>query len=250
MKNGSQAEAAPSDASSSLPRIRAILFDLDNTLLDRTSAFAAFARAFVERFVDTDGNAAEWIEIMIELDEDGYKNKTAFFAELLERLPWRIKPESAELMAYYDDHYVRSAVLMDQALEVLEYARNSGCKLGMITNGRTRIQHGKIARLGLRNVFDTILVSEEVGLRKPDPAIFRLAAERLGIPAGQCVFIGDHPVNDIEGAARAGMATVWLEVNQPWREGIRARPLRKIRTLGQLLEMIRNSFASGGDHGS
>lgn len=57
-------------------------------------------------------------------------------------------------------------------------------------------------------------------------------------PPEQCVYVGDHPVNDIEGAAAAGMNTIWIRVNQPWREGLSARPLRTIERLDELLTFI------------
>lgn len=62
-----------------------------------------------------------------------------------------------------------------------------------------------------------------------------MAAKRLGAAPEQCVYVGDHPVNDIEGAAAIGMNTIWIRVNQPWREGLSARPLRTIERLDELL---------------
>lgn len=54
----------------------------------------------------------------------------------------------------------------------------------------------------------------------------------------ECIYIGDHPVNDIEGATRVGMQTIWMKVNQPWRDGLQATPLHTIENLGELLELL------------
>ena len=126
---------------------------------------------------------------------------------------------------------------MDQASEVIAYMKRK-YRIGLITNGQTRIQYGKIDRLGIRDEFEFIIVSEEAGVKKPDPGIFDMALRRLGLPPAACLYIGDHPVNDIEGAARAGMGTIWLQVNQPWREGLSAEPLHTIRRLSDLFELL------------
>jgi putative hydrolase of the HAD superfamily len=56
-----------------------------------------------------------------------------------------------------------------------------------------------------------------------------LALRKLELSPEQCIYIGDHPVNDIEGAAKIGMKTIWMKVNQPWKEGLTAKPLHCIQ---------------------
>lgn len=132
---------------------------------------------------------------------------------------------------------MQSAVLMDQAKEVLESIRQK-YKIGLITNGRTEIQYGKLDQLGIRNMFDVIIVSEEAGVKKPSPEIFHMALDHLALEAEACIFIGDHPVNDIEGAARVGMAMIWIKVNQPWNDEVEVQPLAAIHQLKEGLEVI------------
>ena len=57
-------------------------------------------------------------------------------------------------------------------------------------------------------------------MKKPDPRIFQLALDHFGLEPEQCLYIGDHPLNDIQGAAKAGMNTIWMKVNQPWPEKV------------------------------
>ncbi|MBW5446219.1 HAD-IA family hydrolase [Cohnella sp. CFH 77786] len=216
---------------------RAVLFDLDNTILDRTLTFRRFAESFVDSYLGDADTKQDIVERIIVLDRDGYKDKEELFTELLEELPWKVKPSVAELMEYYGREYVNNAVLMDQAREVLQDLK-ARFKIGLITNGKTRIQYGKIDRLGIRELFDVILVSEEAGVKKPDSRIFEMALERLSLHAEACLYIGDHPANDIEGACKAGMQTIWMQVNQPWRDGLKAKPIHTIRNLAELLPLV------------
>jgi putative hydrolase of the HAD superfamily len=217
--------------------IEAVIFDLDNTILNRSRTFRNFAAGFVRDWIGHAEEKDTLIERIIELDQDGYKEKTALFGELLDELPWEDKPGLDELMAYYRMHYVRNAALVDQAEEVLQ-ALNSRYRLGLITNGRREIQYGKIDRLGIRHLFEFILVSEEAGVKKPDPRIFEMALDRLRLRPEACVYVGDHPRNDIEGAGRAGMRTVWIKVNQPWIPELDMRPDHEIGRLTELLGLL------------
>jgi putative hydrolase of the HAD superfamily len=214
--------------------IQAVLFDLDNTILDRTKTFGKFTESFLQTYFPSFESLRSLYDRIMDLDQDGYKEKAELFAELLEELPWTHRPSLSELLMFYEEEYVNNAVAMEQAREVLAYVRKK-YKTGLITNGKTVIQYGKIDRLGIREKFDCIFVSEEAGVKKPDARIFEMAAKRLGAAPEQCVYVGDHPVNDIEGAAAIGMNTIWIRVNQPWREGLSARPLRTIERLDELL---------------
>ncbi|MCJ8010800.1 HAD family hydrolase [Paenibacillus sp. KQZ6P-2] len=156
--------------------IKAVLFDLDNTILDRTRTFDRFTNLFIQNYFQNMESTQDIFNRIIELDQDGYKD--------------------------------------------------------------TLIQHGKINQLGIRDDFDLIIVSEEAGIKKPDPGIFNMALEKLQLEPKECIFVGDHPVNDIEGAAKAGMETIWIQVNQPWRDEITAKPLHSIRKVGELLEIL------------
>lgn len=177
------------------------------------------------------------IERIIELDQDGYKERRELFGELLDELPWKEKPGLDGLMDFYRLHYVGNAMPVDQAEEVL-HALKSKYRIGLITNGRTDIQYGKIDRLGIRNVFEFILVSEEAGVKKPDPRIFEMAVESLKLRPEECVYVGDYPRNDIEGAGKVGMRTVWIKVNQPWIQGLTVRPDHEIERLSELLGLL------------
>jgi len=89
-------------------------------------------------------------------------------------------------------------------LTALEAARRAGLKAGLLSNSWGLAYY---PRSLLDESFDAVVLSGEVGLRKPDPAIFTLVTEKLGVPPERCVFVDDHP-GHLSAAAEAGMATV------------------------------------------
>lgn len=86
----------------------------------------------------------------------------------------------------------------------VEAARAAGLKTGLCSNSWGESLY---PRSRLTGAFDVVVISGEVGLRKPDPAIFRLTAERLGVVPSRCVFVDDHP-GHLQVAAEEGMKTV------------------------------------------
>lgn len=86
--------------------------------------------------------------------------------------------------------------------------------LGMITNGYGQFQMYNIKALDIEKYFDVILVSEWEGIKKPDPRIFMNALKKLNVDPSECVFIGDHPENDVKAAQNVGMKGIWKRDNQ------------------------------------
>ncbi len=208
--------------------------------MDRDYTFRSFSTRFVKDNLGhlPEEEALRVVEDMIVRDADGYRDKDGFFAELSEVLPWRTPVSAADIRAYYDTNYFSHGAAMKDALEILDYCRERGYILGLVTNGKKDLQDGKIDLLGLRGYFKAIVISGEAGISKPDPAIYKLALERMGTSAEQTLFIGDHPVNDIWGAGKAGMDTVWLKRNHPWDERLDVQPWRTINELDELKEII------------
>jgi putative hydrolase of the HAD superfamily len=192
------------------PDVQAVLFDLDGTLLDRRRSFERFVRdqwtrlAHALQSVDPE----QYAQILIELDGDGYAPRKELFTGMAAR--FQLPPDLAEtLLNDYRAGFPGACVLFPDAVQTLSSLRASGLKLGLITNGSVRMQSGKLDCLALRPMFDTVLISDEEGISKPDPGIFRRALERLNTNAAQAVFVGDHPDIDVAGARAAGMRAIW-----------------------------------------
>lgn len=221
--------------------MNAILFDLDNTLMDRDWTFREFAKQLVcERLSVKDQEEIDRIvAYMIESDADGYRPKEGFFRELIDTLPWSVKPDINELKAYYDQNYMSHARVMEHAIEALQACRSLGLKLGIITNGFSHLQHGKIDCLELRGYFDAIVVSGDIGIKKPDERIYRVALDKLGVQAEETVIVGDHPRNDIWGASRVGIRGIWLRRKHEWFEDLEGgEPWQTINELNELVPIL------------
>ena len=190
--------------------IKAVIFDLDGTLLDRDSSLKLFVQDQYKRYSKELAHIPkqEYISRFIELDHKGYVWKDKVYQQLLNEydlsnLTW--EGMLADYLHYFPAHCVPFLHMED----VLKELKKKGLLLGMITNGFTDFQWMNIKALGIDHYFDTILVSEQEGIKKPHKDIFLRALKALNVSAEESVYIGDHPENDVLGARGAGMHAVW-----------------------------------------
>jgi putative hydrolase of the HAD superfamily len=80
--------------------------------------------------------------------------------------------------------------------------------VGLLTDGPAQAQYGKLETLGWRDAFDAVVVTGELPAGKPDPRAFAAILEALEVAPEQAVFVGDHPIADVQGAAQAGLYSI------------------------------------------
>jgi putative hydrolase of the HAD superfamily len=137
---------------------------------------------------------------------------------------------------YVSDRFM-GLQLFAEAREVVA-AVSRRARVGMITNGPSRIQRDKIALLAIADLFPFILVSEEEGVWKPDREIFERALARGEARPEEAVYVGDSPEHDMAGARAAGLMTAWINRRgRSWPEGV--RPDFEIRDLRALPGLLR-----------
>lgn len=201
--------------------MRAVLFDVDDTLFDRQGAQlevldivlrecgAIFAgidkRTIIEAFLGSDRVTTwEYYDEVYTIEGIRLRRQQAFL-DLL-GLDVTLAQEVSEV---YIAWYPRTDAPVAGAKGVVE-ALGARFPLGVVSNGLPDVQYIKLETLAIRHLFDCIVLSEELGIRKPDAKIFWHAADLLDVAPGDCLYVGDSYANDIVGAKQAGMRACWF----------------------------------------
>ena len=231
--------------------IECVLFDIDNTLLMKRPSIPEkvyeTARTFLPglAFEDVERAYAQselWQGEQIQRenetgarmpDEEFLKNIFGVYRNALGL------PEKAlgELRGVFMRNYFMEYEPAFGAVETLERLKSRGLKLGIVSNNTPEVR-AHLAELGLDRFFQSIVISEEVGLYKPDPAILELACEQLGAAPGDSVYLGDHPFDILCGHA-AGMPVIWMPVN-PYMTvpGHIGPPEHTVGALAEIVELL------------
>jgi putative hydrolase of the HAD superfamily len=239
--------------------LRAVLFDLDGTLMDHDAARAAGLQAHLSGWLpglEADELArleSEW-QRLEALHYDQYARGECTFAEqrrrrvqgmheALERKPADELTADAWFGSYLR-HYRAAWHAFDDVLPALAAlaAAHPSVALGVVTNGEGEPQRAKLAAIGLSEHFEVVVASGEEGVAKPDAGIFALACERLGAERELTVHVGDRLDLDAEGAVAAGLRGVWLD-----RLGTAPGPghVVRISTLHELPAAIASLIPAG-----
>ncbi len=206
--DAAQAQAVLSGADGA----KAVIFDFDDTLQDRRVAFLKVAAQLVERHMPQASaeQKAKYAEQMYVENHGGYVDYRVFFGDLIEQWPFSDGVTGEQMMWEYQRLFPLFSALYPETDEVLSELRRRGYRIGILTNGRSLMQNRKLDLTGLRLLTDAAIVSGDEGVQKPNPAVFRRLAERLCVAPENCVFVGDHPLNDVQGALDAGMRAIFL----------------------------------------
>jgi HAD superfamily hydrolase (TIGR01509 family) len=194
--------------------ILGVLFDLGGTLIDTTDPIGwSEAAAALGVRVDPDHLAHSYREVEAERDRpsDGSVRRN-LWAEVLERAAGRPVPD--ETGVAFLERFRASAFappLFSDARYCLERFQEEGTALGVVSNSDSagRVE-GHLKRVGIGRFFSTIVSSGTEGVAKPDPRIFRIGVERLGVPAERALYVGDLAYADAKAASSAGLNGVWL----------------------------------------
>jgi putative hydrolase of the HAD superfamily len=187
-----------------------LLLDLDNTLLDRARAFRAWARQLLRRV----GAPEEDLDWLISVDADGLTSRWDLADAVRDR--YLLRASALDLVEGLREGvlgHLRPDPLVGCALVV---AGRAGWVPVAISNGETRQQEDKIRKTGLDRYLADWVISEEVGVSKPNPRIFTIAAQRSRMRLTGAWMIGDGPETDIGGASAAGVPSVWLHRGRSW----------------------------------
>lgn len=236
----------------------AAFFDLDNTLYDHRRA-AREALAEVHRrygVADTGTSVNEFVRLFFDVNQrmwlklaareiDVKALRAGRFAELFARVG-APAPDAAAVGQEYLDVYLGYSYPMAGAEETLA-ALEAVLPLGLLTNGFADIQRPKIARLGWEKYFTWVAVAEELGVFKPDVAIYEKMCEMAALPPGRILYVGDSPVEDVLAARKLGLRTVWVRREGPEvaRWAAEAKADYEVADVRDVVALVRRVVAEG-----
>lgn len=199
-------------------RYRAVFFDADDTLYDYPAAeraallscrgefrLAGAAEPFLAAY--RRHNHDVWREF-----ERGETDQAALRVERFRRLAVELGLEGLPLeqvSSFYLQALSGQSQLLPGALELVQELA-AEYPLALITNGIASVQERRFAASPITPFFQAIVISEKVGIAKPDPRIFAPALEKIGVGAGEVLYVGDSVTSDMAAARNAGMDFCWL----------------------------------------
>lgn len=197
--------------------LRAVIFDLDDTLVDqRSAAHEAVVPWAAEHGVVDPGVTSRW-DAVAARHYPRYQRREVSFqgqrrARVRDFLGRDLSDADADaIFAGYLERYEAGWRVFPDAGPALDRLRGRGLRLGILTNGEASQQQRKLDQLGLSPAFDAVVCSSDLPTGKPDPGAFHTTAERLGVAAEQSLMVGDSLVTDVEGALAAGLDAVLLD---------------------------------------
>ena len=208
---------------------KAVIFDLYGTLIDELMHPEANRLVYVQKRnemadalgVDKEGFAKEWTDAFYERMAGVFPSTKAVLTHICKRLG--VEPSEDRIAAGVNNRYeyVRSCLSpRSGVVETLAALRDRGYQVGLISNCTE-----EVSRLWdstpLAPLFDVAVLSFDVGMAKPDPRIYQLATERLGVGANDCLYVGDGSDGELSGAAQAGMTAVLIRAPDDQANGNR-----------------------------
>ncbi|WP_111807981.1 pyrimidine 5'-nucleotidase [Aeromonas allosaccharophila] len=189
-----------------------VLFDLDETLLDFPVA-EALARTLTIYGVEADNAAmAQYHTInhgLWQQYNDGEIDATALQQTRFALFAQQIDADPMAMNNTFLAQIVALSMPLEGVLDTLQQLR-SKVRMGIITNGFSVPQRGRLGKLGWSEWFEPLVISDEIRVTKPDPAIFQHTLSLMGQPdPARVLMVGDNPKTDIAGAAAQGLATCW-----------------------------------------
>ena len=230
----------------------AVLFDLDDTLIDFQYSRRHGLRAVQELLPALAAVSLEELELVH--DEELHANYLRTLggnlsddAARIERIGgicrrYGLQPDIGTIaqaaVAYA--HEQQSNMRLVPGVPTLLDALRGRVKVGVVTNGPSAQQRAKLDQFDINpNDLDALAISEEVGTRKPDPTIFRYALANLGVPPERVTMLGDSWENDILGALESGLAAVWLNrYGRTCPEPGLAVEIHGLEPVGDIVEVI------------
>jgi putative hydrolase of the HAD superfamily len=223
--------------------VRAVCFDLDNTLWDVWPVILRAEQAMYELLT------SRYPRVVAALTLEAMREARARTAAAYPQMSHDFTFLRQQALRDHARQFGYAEVMAEEAFEAFAQARNEvelypdvrpglnllrrQYRLFTATNG-----NADLSRIGLAHYFERTVAARQVGAMKPDPTIFHKVIEGSDLAAHEVVYVGDDPALDVEGARRAGMQAIWINRDDAdWPVGI-APPAHTVRSLQELASLL------------
>ncbi|MGH0682276.1 HAD-IA family hydrolase [Bacillus mycoides] len=215
-----------------------MLFDLDDTLLDRDKAVDKLFSFILEEFYgDVEQHAVknEMLQKFKGYDKKsyGHSDKVKVLESFFDEFPPKYRLPRNCIQDFWNNNFPKCFSINQKTINIINTIK-SHIKVGIITNGSTQRQKEKIINTNLNRYFDTIIISEEAGFSKPDKLIFELALNKLNVQSEDVLFVGDDLEKDIAGCQNANIKGIWFNPNMI-KNNTDTKPYAEITSFDNLL---------------
>lgn len=233
--------------------IKAVLFDLDNTLYDYDLVHKLAVKAVYDELkIHTKLNYKKFLQLFkisrAEIHRElagtaSAHNRVLYFQRLIEKTHNNLEPSI--VLKLYDAYWntlLDNMKLRSGSIEVLKFCKNNNIKTAIVSDLTTNIQLRKLEKLGISKYIDVLVTSEEAGSEKPHAIMFLLTLNKLGVSPDEALMVGDNIVADIEGANFVGLITVLLKKGKLARipKEDYQKPNFTINNINELIKAIDN----------
>ncbi|MFD1737448.1 HAD family hydrolase [Bacillus salitolerans] len=190
-----------------------MLFDLDDTLLNRNKAVDKMFSIILEKFYEDVKHSVKnkMLQKFREYDSRCYGNndKTIVLESIFDEFPAKYRLSRNDMQDFWNNNFPQCFSIHQNTINIINTIKMH-VKVAIITNGSTQRQKAKIMNTNLNSCFDVIIISEEVGISKPDKRIFELALNVLNVQPEEALFVGDDLEKDIDGCQNANIKGIWF----------------------------------------
>lgn len=233
-------------------KYKAILFDLDGTIFDNFGALDKAIEMMYENTLEFHKMPFDRFKILYENIQDKYfrmfQGKKLTWKEqricrmrgLYSHFGISLADDEAYdkflmFLSIFEEHWK----LLDNAHELLDKLKKSGCKIGMVTNGEINQQIQKLKSQNIYDFFDCVIASSEYDFAKPDKRIFEIALGELNAKSHEALFVGDSVRSDICGACNADIDSVYTLREHNKDYVLDCKPTYIIKNLDEMYDIVR-----------
>ncbi len=228
--------------------IKAVLFDLDNTIVDyirfKTTCIDAAVRAMIDEGLDIDEESARdiFVQIFKKIKMEDRTTFQRFLRKATGHVDYRLL--AVGIVAYRRAR--QNAFHVYPGIKrVLKFLKDRGIKVGIVTDAPRVKAWIRLAEIGLHNEFDVVVTYDDSKVEKPNKKPFLLAMRKLGVRPNEAIFVGDNINRDVVGANNVGMVSVFAKYGEVFmfrKNTSKERPDYVISRPSELISIIKKNY--------